>query len=66
MTGTEKGLSWVAVIIIVGLLVAWMWVHNQKVPESTPPTYKIGDKASAADLKDFDPTIKTFNSNLGK
>jgi len=66
MTSVEKGLSWIAVIIAVGLLIAWMWNNNKEIPESTVPTYKIGDKASAADLKDFDPTTKTFNSNLGK
>jgi len=62
MTNVEKGLSWVAVIIIVGLLVAWMWVHNQKVPESTAPTYKIGTPEPA---KAFDVKIPKF-SGLGK
>ena len=63
MTNVEKGLSWIAVIIIVGLLIAWMWNNNKEIPESTPPTYKIGDPEPA---KAFDTKLQEFNSELGK
>lgn len=62
MTSVEKGLIWVAVVIAAGLLIAWVWNSNIKAPETTEPTFKIGDEAAASD----DITFPKFNSEMGK
>ena len=62
MTSVEKGLSAIAIIIVVGLLLSW--VYNIRVKNnSDTPTFKVGDPEPA---KAFDTKLQEFNSELGK